>query len=518
MATDWIEVIESFDSNTELKTLVFLDATDQVLATCKLAENTFSDLVNGSYTANNIGSDSSTIAGTAAKAQIRDHTGASIFGDFTVSTAGGGGNVEVSSLTFLDGQKISVLSLTLVLESVVISSDFDRSSIDLSASSVTPNGTTPTVFLQPIKEVNTHTGATPTYWYFYCKIRNANGMRPLFQVPQSGDFDGPFSSSWRPKFSYDGVTWTDFSSDAVVLTNYEFQHTTEFTQNEVYISYAETFTVKDSLSLIQSVMETAYGFRTPSAIDDTGTISIVSEQIDSIGRTIPRQIFRSVGITDSTLFPIDGSPKRNAVLIAGVHGSEDHGNHTLKGSVDFLLSEDPVAIELRRNFKFFIYPMVNPVGRYGGAYRGTWQNNLDPNREWGTGGLECINIAIAAITRDTGENISFFWDYHTAPNTVDRHFFRESASDADFNAFYTAFSAYDPNRVIANIATAGVAFIWAKQFGGLSGLSEIGVEANQSLSTVYTFGENIMRALNDVFNNGLFNADITATGSKTLSA
>lgn len=39
------------------------------------------------------------------------------------------------------------------------------------------------------------------------------------------------------------------------------------------------------------------------------------------------------------------------------------------GFIKFILSDDPRAIELKRNFAFFIIPMLNPDGVYHGHYR-----------------------------------------------------------------------------------------------------------------------------------------------------
>ena len=69
--------------------------------------------------------------------------------------------------------------------------------------------------------------------------------------------------------------------------------------------------------------------------------------------------------------------------MSGVHANETLGNFTLEGLVDFLVSDDLEAAQLRRYAEFYVYPMANPDGRFAGYNRSTVQRvNVDPNRAW----------------------------------------------------------------------------------------------------------------------------------------
>ena len=61
------------------------------------------------------------------------------------------------------------------------------------------------------------------------------------------------------------------------------------------------------------------------------------------------------------------------MLVGGVHANETLGNFTLEGLVDFLVSDDLEAAQLRRYAEFYVYPMANPDGRYAGYNRSTVQ-------------------------------------------------------------------------------------------------------------------------------------------------
>jgi murein tripeptide amidase MpaA len=61
--------------------------------------------------------------------------------------------------------------------------------------------------------------------------------------------------------------------------------------------------------------------------------------------------------------------KEGVVLTARIHPGESIASFMMKGIIDFLVSSDPQAIELRDKFVFKIIPMLNPDGVINGNYR-----------------------------------------------------------------------------------------------------------------------------------------------------
>jgi len=57
------------------------------------------------------------------------------------------------------------------------------------------------------------------------------------------------------------------------------------------------------------------------------------------------------------------------ILTARVHPGETVSSFVIKGSIEFLISDDPQADKLRNLFVFFIVPMLNPDGVIIGNYR-----------------------------------------------------------------------------------------------------------------------------------------------------
>ncbi|KAL0968063.1 hypothetical protein UPYG_G00261840 [Umbra pygmaea] len=69
------------------------------------------------------------------------------------------------------------------------------------------------------------------------------------------------------------------------------------------------------------------------------------------------------------------------VLTARVHPGESNASWVMKGTLEFLCSNDPVAEGLREAYIFKIIPMLNPDGVINGTHRCSL-NGEDLNRQW----------------------------------------------------------------------------------------------------------------------------------------
>ncbi|ELW70718.1 Cytosolic carboxypeptidase 4 [Tupaia chinensis] len=69
------------------------------------------------------------------------------------------------------------------------------------------------------------------------------------------------------------------------------------------------------------------------------------------------------------------------VITARVHPGESNASWVMKGTLEFLVSGDPVARLLRENFIFKIIPMLNPDGVINGNHRCSLRGE-DLNRQW----------------------------------------------------------------------------------------------------------------------------------------
>ena len=73
--------------------------------------------------------------------------------------------------------------------------------------------------------------------------------------------------------------------------------------------------------------------------------------------------------------------KKFIFLTSRVHPGETNSQYMIQGCIEFILSDDPIAVELRNRFIFKIIPILNPDGVIHGNYRSSLMG-VDLNRRW----------------------------------------------------------------------------------------------------------------------------------------
>ena len=242
---------------------------------------------------------------------------------------------------------------------------------------------------------------------------------------------------------------------------------------------------------------------------------------------IPPQEILGYQITD----PQVDEPKLKMVLASGNHATEFTGNWVLEGMVNFLAGSDPRAEFLRRRVVFYVYPDINPEGRYqavtridleaapdpnaGGNMRKRGNPELyaagerDHNRVWTTRGrFSTIDTITAAMKKDTGGGADYLWDMHgpqMPPN------WRSPSMEARVNAYAHALLAREPDVLRCgppgdfkrNVATGppGKLSLWAASEQGLNVTYPYVYEpGGWSKQRLLDSGRNLALALHDVLN------------------
>ncbi|MEM6333838.1 MAG: M14 family zinc carboxypeptidase [Planctomycetota bacterium] len=291
--------------------------------------------------------------------------------------------------------------------------------------------------------------------WMYFKASDVQDTRPLFAT--SNNFAGGASrlDNHFMVYSYDQENWSYFDNANNSGGTYSFSNDDNFTQDEVWVAYAFPYSYADSVAHTQAVLATPWAVPTSSG-DANGVIGQSPGGVDDLGRTIaPRDIY-GYRITDTST---DGQLDKNKVVImTGMHAGETLGTHNYAGLVDWLVSGDPLAVEMLKTTEFFAYPTANPDGRFAGNRRATVQNpNQDPNGRWSSAtwsavpDIEVNGEAMLADVAATpgGLAVDYFVDFHsTVPTTLgggdDFGFIEEDQFD-DLSPFWQALLQLQPN-------------------------------------------------------------------------
>ncbi|MCP4710937.1 MAG: hypothetical protein GY869_20125 [Planctomycetes bacterium] len=185
---------------------------------------------------------------------------------------------------------------------------------------------------------------------------------------------------------------------------------------------------------------------------------------------VPRHNLYGYQITD----PCGVSFKSKAVVLTGNHNTETTGNWAFEGLVNFLIGAEPEADWLRRHVEFFVYPMVNPDGRYTGTGRGNPEMTAegfgtDHNRVWDTQGqgLSTIDALTTAMQVDTGGDADYLFDFHSAAGAPASYFY--TATELMDCAYVQNFLAGAPAGVnpVDSAGDPGMGRIWSMTEEGL---------------------------------------------------
>lgn len=104
-------VVDQLDEGTPPGKLVFQTSGDVTVATLTFSNTAFGNAVNGTATAAAISSDTNAIGGTIAKARLRNAAGTDKI-ICSVTTTGGGGDIELDDVGVQATQTVAITSLT----------------------------------------------------------------------------------------------------------------------------------------------------------------------------------------------------------------------------------------------------------------------------------------------------------------------------------------------------------------------------------------------------------------------
>lgn len=314
---------------------------------------------------------------------------------------------------------------------IIIDAEFERSSVDLNLSHIieAENGEIQAI-IYPRRQTCEN---WIMRWIEPCfKLKNIQGKKVFIHLRHYGpNGDHHCHQIWkenqRGHFSYDFQNWEILSDLKICSDELILSHLAPFEENEVYFGRSWPRSVtnvgENILSIKKEFNELIHQTKTAKNFTPINTTSFpaqafISDEIksciDELGRQIPVTPFYSFEIHD----PHFTKPKKNALILGGVHSGEDLGDLALWEFVKWLLNNSNEASELRENYVIRVYPMVNAPGRYAGNWRTAPDSTIDSNRQWGyeKPDLDCVRIAKSIIENElNGERLIWGLDFHSAP-------------------------------------------------------------------------------------------------------
>lgn len=465
-------------------------------------------------------------------------------GNVTVTKTGA---ALTTSITLASSVNVTVTKTTATLTTpFVIDDNYERSSINVSSSTVVGEGDSAVITLVPRMQESEVVGESR--WIEpSARITGVNGFRPTFKfsnytgTPGANLYHGEtWQTGRRPRYSYDGITWTAFDTNVTVgASDITFQNSTAFTGNVVYISRSRQYSVESTgdwlVSLSSSVFVPAASAVAFTPVTTTGFAAQTfiakdySTQTDELSRTIPATPLYAAEINDTTLTPRAGGSKRVAVITGGAHAGEDHGDAVMRAVVEALLGSSTAAQSLRREFRILVYPLINAPGRAGGGWRGSFTNGSggedDANRHFSDSSpdentpIQIVGKPRAAITTDLGGatpawSIDFHGTYLNKWSTFEDV---GTPSSITFNDRLAAIAGY----TIEDEGTTHAGFI-SEYFRGLGALPAITHEAGEPTPTtdgeITTHAGYILTALESMVVGAELASSVTATVTKTGAA
>lgn len=233
-----------------------------------------------------------------------------------------------------------------LLSQVKISTDFDTGSIGSYrlVDSVwilrTPEDSLLTLSLEidsrydPLNPVDTSLKPSARWYHFRLEgVKNKN----LFIKINNSEVIRPF-------YSYDGINYQRFDQSENRFKNSINKY---FTRDTVYISHFIPYTLE----------------RYKNKMDDWEQNPYVTRSV--IGQSTLGKPIEMLTITS----PAGNSDKKRVWIHGRSHPSEAPSSWHLEAMTDYILSDAPLAIEMRENAIFYIVPIINPDGVHGGYSR-----------------------------------------------------------------------------------------------------------------------------------------------------
>jgi hypothetical protein len=337
------------------------------------------------------------------------------------------------------------------------------------------------------------------YYWFYFKLDNVLNREVTIKLTDlignyRGNIHTVYDNRTKPVYSYDRIHWERIRNVHYDKDQHTFVFTQKFTNRMVLIAYAHPYTYSRETEYINSL-------RQKSGIT-----------ITTLGRTKESRNINMLTVTDNT---ITDKGKKVVLITALQHAGEYPGGFIVEGLVNFLLSDDPVAVKGRKESVYKIIPMLNPDGIFHGMTRYN-ANYEDLNSEWDDDTSDTIH---APVEPEVDCVKLWLRDWIKEGNKIDMHIDLHSQSqqgeanvmhipkDGMLRDFCTKLNNYFQMRYMAMEFYGSATSTMDTEFHIPTMVFEITQSGicNESYLTIddyKTYGEGIVKAFHDYIQSG----------------
>lgn len=271
--------------------------------------------------------------------------------------------------------------------------------------------------------LKTDTNASTSYWFAF-EVEAAARRAITFRVGAADNMYG--AGGWQakqPVASGDGgATWRRITDTAVKDGFFEFRYTPTSSRDRIAL------TLPYPLS------------RWTTYRDSVATSAFVAA-LDTLGTSLDGNAVELMEVTDPS---VSSQDKAQVWAVARLHPGEPEGSWMMEGFVDWVLSADAHAVNLRQRARVLVVPFMNPDGVLAGNQRVNLAG-LDLNRQWADTRVDVhptVDSTRARILRTAadGTGVRIILDFHGAPPTRSNFFFYNDAASVDAPTFGEALS------------------------------------------------------------------------------
>jgi len=183
------------------------------------------------------------------------------------------------------------------------------------------------------------TSLAPSARWYYFRMTGTKGNTLYLNIRNS--------EAIRPFYSYDGVNFQRFSPDENPRRGLIIKR---FNRDTVFVSHYIPYTFSRHISKLNEWKKLPY---------------VTGEEIGRSTRGLPIDMLT---VTDPS---VPESQKRKVWIHGRSHPSEQPASWHLEAMIDLITSDNPDAVQMRKNAIFYIVPFINPDGVTGGYSRST---------------------------------------------------------------------------------------------------------------------------------------------------